>query len=141
MTEQEIHRICKEYNIENYSINPDRSIDVNGDVHLQYNTFSKLPLKFNKVSGYFDCSSCFTLSTLEGSPNYVSGNFNCSWTWIESLEHCPLYIGGGLYAYHTKLKSLYGYNMYDKLHCDNKEKLILKDKRSKKLKLLKEFHL
>ena len=105
MTEQEINDICEKYKIINYSINPDGSIDVNGDVHLQFNTFSQLPLKFNKVSGYFDCSSCFVLSTLEGSPKYVGGSFHCSWIRIESLEHSPLYVGLGLYAYHIKLKS------------------------------------
>ena len=55
MTEQEIHDICNEYHIENYSINQDGSIDVNGDVYLHNMNLDKLPLKFNKVSGHFDC--------------------------------------------------------------------------------------
>ena len=34
MSEQEIHDICRKYNIINYTINPDGSIDVNGDVYI-----------------------------------------------------------------------------------------------------------
>ena len=32
--EQKIHDICKKYNIKNYSINTDGSIDVDGNVDL-----------------------------------------------------------------------------------------------------------
>ena len=34
MNNQEIHNICKKYNITNYSINSDGSIDVEGNVNL-----------------------------------------------------------------------------------------------------------
>jgi hypothetical protein len=53
MSEQEIHDICKKYNITNYTINSDGSIDVNGSVYLNDKNLTELPLKFNKVSGYF----------------------------------------------------------------------------------------
>ena len=43
---EDIDSICKEYGIENYTINNDSSIDVNGDVDLAYRRLSKLPLKF-----------------------------------------------------------------------------------------------
>ncbi len=35
MNIQKIHNICKKYDIENYSINSDGSIDVDGDVFYQ----------------------------------------------------------------------------------------------------------
>ena len=46
-TMETIHDICKRYNIKNYTINPDGSIDVNGDVDLynkatNYKEFQKL---------------------------------------------------------------------------------------------------
>ena len=34
MSNEEIHQICQQYNIENYTINPDGSIDVEGNVDL-----------------------------------------------------------------------------------------------------------
>jgi len=34
LTDKEIHKICKEYGIENYTINNDGSIDVDGYVDL-----------------------------------------------------------------------------------------------------------
>lgn len=52
MTEQEISDICKKYDIENYTINPDGSIDVNGNVNLSTFNLTELPLTFNYVSGY-----------------------------------------------------------------------------------------
>ena len=71
-----IKEICKLYNIENYKINPDESIDVDGNVILFNRRLTKLPLKFNKVTGDFSCTSNL-LTNLEGCPNYVGGNFNC----------------------------------------------------------------
>ena len=51
-----IESICKKYGITNYSINIDGSIDVDSDVNLSEKKLTKLPLKFNKVGGYFNCS-------------------------------------------------------------------------------------
>ncbi len=53
MTEQKIHDICKKYNIKDYTINPDGSIDVLGNVSLSNNELTELPLKFNIVEGFF----------------------------------------------------------------------------------------
>ena len=53
ISENEIHRICKEYGIKNYTINPDGSIDVNGNVSLSNNELTELLLKFNIIEGFF----------------------------------------------------------------------------------------
>ena len=42
----DIDSICKKYNITNYTINSDGSIDVDGDVNLSNRGLTKLPLKF-----------------------------------------------------------------------------------------------
>jgi hypothetical protein len=64
---------CKKY-LKNYTVNPDKTIDVNGNVGLEYilNDMEKLPVKFGKVSGYFSCFGN-NLTTLEGCPKYVGG--------------------------------------------------------------------
>ncbi len=137
MSEKEIHDICMKYNIENYSINTDGSIDVNDDVNIYKRGLSKIPLKFNKVSGYFNCSNN-NLTTLEGCPKKVDGFFDCSNNKLVSLDGIPEYIRGSLMCYRNPLKSLEGFNDddFNYLHCDNKDRLVLKHKRSKKLKIL-----
>ncbi len=91
--EQEIHDLCKEYRIKDYTINSDGSIDVNGNVNLSACEIRKIPIKFNKVNGYFSCLEC-DLTTLENSPRIVMNNFKCSWNDLTSLEGCPDFIYG-----------------------------------------------
>jgi hypothetical protein len=81
--------------LENYTINPDGTIDVNGDVDLEekLGDMEKLPVKFGKVSGYFYCS-INNLTTLEGCPNYVGSTFSCNRNKLKTLEGCPKYVGG-----------------------------------------------
>jgi hypothetical protein len=100
---------CKKYSIENYTINSDNTIDVNGDVYL-YNRLGdmkKLPVKFGKVSGYFSCRNN-KLTTLEGCPKYVGGDVSCSWNKLVSLEYCPNYVGYWFVCRYNKLTSLNG---------------------------------
>jgi hypothetical protein len=88
-----IHEICKKYDITNYAINPDGSIDVNGDVDLSYENLTQLPLRFNKVYGDFRCGDN-RLTTLKGSPIWVSGRFNFRYNNLTSLEFSPRWVGG-----------------------------------------------
>ncbi len=74
----DIDNICNEYRIRNYNINPDGSIDVNGDVDISELALDEIPLKFARVEGYFDCSKNY-LTSLEGSPNYVGNGFTCDY--------------------------------------------------------------
>ena len=62
-----IKYLCKKYGIKNYIINPDGSIDVDGDVYLNNERLVRLPLTFNIVSGSFYCYNN-ELTTLKGSP-------------------------------------------------------------------------
>ena len=87
-----IHDICKQYSITNYTINPDGSIDVDGDVYLINKGLTELPLTFNKVTGDFDCRFN-RLTSLKGSPRWVGGDFNCHNNKLTSLEFSPVYVG------------------------------------------------
>ena len=73
---EDIPSICKKYGIENYTINSDGSIDVEGNVDLSYKKLTKLPLKFKNVSGNFHCYDN-QLTSLEGCPKHVGGGFYC----------------------------------------------------------------
>ena len=84
---------CEKY-LKNYTINPDGTIDVNGDVDLYYclGKMKKLPVKFGKVSGDFSCYRN-NLTTLEGCPKYVGGGFSCSsneLTTLKGIEKCEI---------------------------------------------------
>ena len=154
MSNKEIHRICKEYNIQNYTINSDGSIDVDGGVYLSYRELDKIPLKFNKVSRSFDCSHN-QLTTLEGCPKYVGCSFFCSGNRITTLEGGPDIVNSDYFSnfndllistkgfptivggsasirFCPKLTSLEDYNLsFKKLDIDDMKKIIRKHKISK----------
>ena len=101
-----ISLICKQYGITNYTINPDGSIDVNGSVDLSFNDLTELPLRFNKVSGYFRCHNN-RLTSLKGCPRWIGGNFNCYNNQLTSLEFSPDYVGGDFDCEYNNLTNNY----------------------------------
>jgi len=66
--------------------------NVNGDVRLN-KCVEKLPVKFGKVTGSFNCSNN-NLITLEGCPKIVGREFDCSYNSLTSLKGCPTHVGG-----------------------------------------------
>jgi len=104
---EDIDSICKKYGIENYTINPDGSVDVDGDVSLLCMELTKLPLKFGRVSGDFDCYDN-QLTTLEGAPKEVGEDFDCRYNQLTTLEGAPREVGGDFYCDHNKLTTLEG---------------------------------
>ena len=100
-----ISLICKKYGIENYTINGDGSIDVDGDVSFYSKGLTELPLRFNKVTGWFDCGGN-RLTSLKGCPRWVGGYFTCNNNKLTSLEFSPDYVGGDFYCTGNKLTSL-----------------------------------
>jgi hypothetical protein len=103
----EIDAICKEYGIENYTINSDGTVDVDGDVGLFRKGLKKLPLKFGKISGWFYCSNN-QLTTLEGAPKRVGGYFSCHNNELTTLEGAPKVVGGGFHCHNNQLTTLEG---------------------------------
>jgi len=77
----------------------------------------KLPLVFNKVTGYFTCASN-RLLTLEGCPKEVGGNFHCDYNPITSLRFSPEKVGGSFYCINNRIKSFEGFlpNISGQLH-------------------------
>ena len=101
---EDIDEICRKYEIRNYTINLDGSIDVNGTVYLWNKKLTKLPLKFNKINEYFDCSYN-KLTSLEGSPKEVNSNFNCYYNRLTSFEYAPKIIRGDFHCENNNIKS------------------------------------
>jgi len=135
----QIKSICNKYNINNYTINEDGSIDVDGDVNLTRKSLINIPLKFRNVS-YFYCDNN-QLTSLEGCPQSVVGDFtchnnqltslkgcpqsvgvlNCRYNQLTSLEGCPEIIGGNIFCQFNKINSFKGISEFfeNGLYCDN----------------------
>jgi len=107
-TKEEVIEVCEKYDIRKYTINDDLSIDVNGGVFLRNKKLEYLPLRFNYVSGSFNCSYNRKLRSLKGSPQTVSGDFYCNSSGLKTLEGCPQTVGGDFNCYSNELKSLEG---------------------------------
>ena len=123
-----IDSMCKDIGIDNYTINEDDSIDVDGNVYMNWMLLTKLPLKFGKVTGDFKCSNnkltslecsprevggyfeCFynQLTTLRGAPKSVGSYFGCSRNLLTSLEGAPISVGGDFFCSVNQLTSLKG---------------------------------
>ena len=104
-----IEELCIKWNIENYTINDDGSIDVDGDIDISEDRFTNIsidvPLKFNKVTGDFVCRSNY-LTTLEGSPKSVGGGFYCDYNKLTSLKGCSESIGNHFVVNNNNLKNI-----------------------------------
>ncbi|WP_029596551.1 hypothetical protein [Flavobacterium sp. ACAM 123] len=107
MTRAEIISVCQEYNITNYLINKDGTVDVFGDVNLGSCNLNKIPLLFNHIYGEFIVSDNF-LTSLFGCPNEVGGDFSCNINQLTSLEYAPLVVGGGYRCEDNLLVSIAG---------------------------------
>jgi hypothetical protein len=120
-----IDEICEKYNITNYTINDDGTIDVNGGVNLYNKGLTELPIRFNKVTGWFFCRNN-QLTTLKGCPRWVGSNFSCSNNQLTSLEFSPDYVGGGFHCNRNDLTDLIGspkeVGLY--FYCSGNKKLI-----------------
>jgi hypothetical protein len=106
-TREEVIEVCEKYKIIDYTINDDLSIDVDGGVYLNRRYLEYLPLRFNYVNDYFNCSYN-KLKTLEGCPQVVGGTFNCYFNKLKTLEGCPQTISGSFNCSDNYLKLLKG---------------------------------
>ena len=103
----DIKDLCKFYGIENYTINPDGLVDVDGNVNLKEVALKKLPFNFGKVIGDFNCYKN-NLTSLQGAPTSVGRDFNCSSNNLTSLQGAPKSVGVDFYCHRNNLISLQG---------------------------------
>ena len=104
-----IEEWLKEYNIKNYTINDDLTIDVNGFVFLNKENLKEFPdyIQFGVVKSYFSCYRN-QLTSLRGCPREVHEYFDCSYNNLTSLEGAPREVGGLFDCSNNKLTSLKG---------------------------------
>jgi len=104
---QDIDSICRKLDINNWTQNPDGTIDVDGNVYINGIGLKELPLKFGKVSGNFSCSFN-KLTGLEGAPSEVGGYFYCHFNKLTTLEGSPKEVSGDFVCHDNKLTNLDG---------------------------------
>ncbi len=116
----ELEKQLNVYNIEDYIINEDGSIDANQEVHLYNKNLTEIPFKFNKVNDYFNIAHN-QLTSLKNCPKYIDIWFVCSDNKLTSLEFGPEYVGHDYICHHNKLKTLKGCieEVYGYFDCHN----------------------
>jgi hypothetical protein len=117
----QIDTICKKYNIVNYTINSDNSVDVDGYVNLYDEKLTSIPLNFNIVNGYFYCGNNH-LTSLKGCPVRVGNYFSCHSNELTSLQYSPQFVeNGSFYCDYNKIESLQYCTelIRDYFSCDN----------------------
>ena len=104
-----IEKWLDEYNIRNYTIKDDLTIDVDGEVCLNTIDLKEFPeyIQFGVVKGDFDCSYN-QLITLKGSPIEVKDNFYCHNNRLTSLEGAPKKVNVRFQCDNNQLTSLKG---------------------------------
>jgi len=77
------------------------------------------------VSGNFSCSST-NIIDLKGAPKSVNGDFSCSNVDITSLDGAPKIVLGSYYCHDTNITSLEGApkTIYKNFNCSNNQKLV-----------------
>ena len=104
----EIRKIFNEH----FTYDGEITIDDNGFISCSgvvnlVSKLSKLPVKFLKVDGDFNCSNN-QLTTLVGSPTSVGGHFDCANNKLITLVGSPASVDGGFYCHDNQLTTLAG---------------------------------
>jgi hypothetical protein len=74
-------------------VNSEGKVDVDGWVDMSGMELIKIPVKFGKITGHFNCFNN-SLTSLEFAPSYVGGDFICYNNNLTSLEFAPSKVGG-----------------------------------------------
>jgi hypothetical protein len=108
VNKQKIEKLLREYFwiTGGFSISDTGLVSVKGDVKSQ-KEFTKMPVSFDRVSGYFGCENA-GLKTLVGAPRRVGGNFLCRNNQLKTLVGAPRWVGGEFYCNHNQLEKLEG---------------------------------
>ena len=127
-TEESITHWFKDHNIKNYTLILDSKygfiVDVDGGVNLSNKNLTHIPIKFNHVTGDFDCG-VNQLTSLEFCPSSVGGAFYCDHNQLTSLEFCPSTVGGDFYCNHNPaLKEIQQINDFNEIYQRHREYLI-----------------
>jgi hypothetical protein len=107
MIERSIEYWCKNLFLENYTINIDDTVDVDGDVNINNMALEEIPIQFGIVKGSFYCENNY-ITSLKGVPKNIGMHFSCNNNLLTTLEYSPETIGKSFVCRDNKLVSLQG---------------------------------
>lgn len=102
-----IKKWLKKMKIKNYTINPDLTVDVKGDVNISHSHLDFIPIQFGVVSESFYCYNN-RLKTLKGTPHEVGEDFYCHNNVLLNLEDGPKKVGRTYHFSDNQVVSLKG---------------------------------
>ena len=82
-------------------------VNIEGDLDLSHKGLTKFPVEFGVVTGNFDCEYNQLIS-LEGAPREVGGAFYCYDNQLTSLQGAPNKVGGAFICSDNQLTTLEG---------------------------------
>lgn len=86
-------KLCRIWGIENWELNSDGTIDINGDLNLSGRRLNEFPIKIRIIRGSLNVSHNY-FKNLKGFPTCITGNLNVSFNKLKTLEGKPKYIDG-----------------------------------------------
>jgi hypothetical protein len=104
-TKEQIIDWLNHHKIENYVINQDLTVDVNGKVNLSHKNLKDFPIQFGLVKNEFDCSYN-KLTSLFGAPHTVKSHFKCNNNKLKTLEFGPKIVSGYYECSENQLTSI-----------------------------------
>ena len=119
---EEIKNWLDQYEVKNYTINDDFTVDVDGYVNISGNFLTHIPVQFGIIKNNFYCNAN-VLKSLQGGPKTVHGDFYCNNNQLTSLQGSPEYIGGDFNCKNNQLTSLEGSpkTVHGDFYCNNNQ--------------------
>ena len=108
---EQIKQWLDQYEVKNYTINEDFTVDVDGDVNLSYKNLTNFNVQFGIVKGNFYCYKN-KLTSLEGCPQKLTEYFDCSNNKLISLQGCPQKVGKNFNCNNNPIRDL------NDFHCE-----------------------
>lgn len=93
--EKEIIEWLSNFKIKKYVINKDYTVDIFDRLDLSYMELTSIPIEFNFIEGYFDCSEN-NLTSLKGCPKVIKGDFFCYNNQLSNLQFAPEIVKGNI---------------------------------------------
>lgn len=92
MTKNEVYNWLFQYNINDFYVKKDLTVDVLGSVDISSQSLIEIPIQFGEVSGNFNCDNNL-LTSFQGMPTEIGLALYASNNLISSFEGFPKYIG------------------------------------------------
>ena len=90
------------------TLHEDGTVSVRGTVDIAGMDLAAIPFKFRKITGSFFCNAN-KLKSLDGCPEFIGDDFNCSYNDLTSLLGGPKVVKGSYLAINNKLNTIEGF--------------------------------